>query len=82
MRKERKSNLILYIGGLPKHATQATVSAYLSQFGFGYTLKLAMRNRSLGLCRGFGTVFCKTKKCYLQLLQNDHFLYDRRIIIE
>lgn len=71
----------LYLGCLPKKVQHSQVTKYLMQFGSGIRVELAFKIKKKE-CRGHGRIFCTNFKAYKTLLSTDHYLGDRKIIIE
>lgn len=77
-----KSNpLQIYIGCLPKEAREGAVCEYLSRFDPAISATLVFKKNQRD-CRGYGTLTCSSQDAVERILQAQHRLFDRRIIIE
>ena len=77
----KSTPLQLYIGCLPKEARESSVCEYLSRFDPAISATLVFKKNQRD-CRGYGTLTCSSQEAVERILQAQHRLFDRRIIIE
>ena len=71
----------LYIGSLPKQATEALLKDYFSSFDPCIEVELVFK-KNRQHCRGYGTLHTYSAQTAEYILQQTHFLFDRRLVVE
>ena len=81
MKQPETLQIELYIGGLPKNAREAHIKDYLKKYGRGFQVTLIYRLNESD-CRGYGSIWCRTRMVADAILKDSHELYGRKIVIE